>query len=99
MSRPYYVRMTDQFFSGWGVCEGKKNVLVIVCETWEQAAAIECAANDRHEMKRVTIMREFPRQRPGIMYSVKYFENMLGDWRKYYRVVKTECGTVEELTA
>ena len=84
MSRPYYVRMTDKWFSGWGQCENKQNVLVIICDDWRQAEAIRRAAVERPEMKRVAIVSAMPRERAGILYSVKSFADMLGPWREYY---------------
>ena len=84
MSR-YYVRMTDKFMSGWGVSEGKRNVLVIACDTWEQAAAIEKAAHDRSDMQRVEICLKPPRERNGVLYSRKHFSDFAGDWLAYYR--------------
>jgi hypothetical protein len=84
MSR-YYVRMTDKFMSGWGVSEGKRNVLVVACDTWEQAAAIEKAAHDRSDMQRVEICLKPPRERSGVLYSRKHFSDFAGDWLAYYR--------------
>lgn len=85
MSRSYYVRMTDRFMSGWGVCANKKNVMVVICETWEQAEAVRRAACERSEMQRVTIMRTMPRDRAGVLYSVKTFSDLGGPWLDYYR--------------
>lgn len=87
MSRKIYVRMTDRWFSGWGLCENKRNVLVIVCDNFRQAEAIRRAALDRREMQRVSIVGSMPRQRAGVLYSVKPFADMLGPWREYYREV------------
>jgi hypothetical protein len=84
-TRLYYVRMTDKFMSGWGACAGKTNVLVVVCDTWKQAEAIKLAAENRREMRRITIMREMPRNRPGVLYSVKPFSEFSGPWLDYYR--------------
>ena len=84
-TRPYYVRMTDKFMSGWGACIGKTNVLVIVCDTWKQAEAVKLAAEKRREMSRITIMREMPRNRHGVMYSVKPFSELGGSWLDYYK--------------
>ena len=84
MSRKVYVRMTDKFMSGWGACAGKKNVLVIVCDDWRQAEAIRRAAIDRSEMQRVAIVGTKPRERAGVLYSVKTFSDMLESWREYY---------------
>lgn len=84
MSRKIYVRMTDKWMSGWGACENKRNVLVIACDNWRQAEAIRRAAFDRSEMQRVAIVGTMPRERAGVLYSVKTFDDMLGPWREYY---------------
>jgi len=84
MSRKIYVRMTDKWMSGWGACENKRNVLVIACDNWRQAEAIRRAALDRSEMQRVAIVGTMPRERAGVLYSVKTFDDMLGPWREYY---------------
>lgn len=84
MTRKIYVRMTDKWMSGWGACENKRNVLVIACDNWRQAEAIRRAALDRSEMKRVAIVGTMPRERAGVLYSVKTFDDMLGPWREYY---------------
>ena len=84
MSR-YYVRMTDKFMSGWGAAEGKINVLVVECDTWAQAAAIEKAAHDRREMRRIQICSTPPRNRAGVLVSRKHFSEFAGPWLDYYR--------------
>ena len=78
-----YVRMTDKFMSGWGACRNATNVLVIECEDWRQAEAIERAALERHEMRRVQIALNKPKNRPGIDYTWKRFADMGGSWLKY----------------
>lgn len=83
MSGKVYVRMTDKFMSGWGACENKRNVLVIVCDDWRQAEAIRRAALDRSEMQRVAIVGDMPRARRGVLYSVKTFADMPG-WHEFY---------------
>jgi hypothetical protein len=76
----YYVRMTDKFMSGWGMAKGKRNVMVVICDTYEQAEQIEKAANRRPEMKRVAICSTKPKARPGILYSWKVYADMGGPW-------------------
>lgn len=50
-----YVTMTDKFMSGWGKAENKVNKFIVVCETMEQAMAIERNAKKRNEMKYINI--------------------------------------------
>ena len=80
-----YVRMTDSFMSGWGLARDKTNVLVIACDDWQQADAVEAAANKRSEMKRVKIVSNKPRNRPGILYSNKTFSDLGGPWLEFYK--------------
>lgn len=80
----YYVRMTDKFMSGWGRAQGKTNVLVIICETYNQALAIRSAAMKRPEMKRVRIVASAPRQRPGVLLSFKNFSELGGPWLEFH---------------
>ena len=79
-----YVRMTDKFMSGWGAARNMTNVMVVQCETREQADAIERAAQDRREMKRVSICSSMPKNRTGVLYSVKSFSDLSGPWLAYY---------------
>jgi len=76
--------MTDNFMSGWGAARNMTNVMVVQCETREQADAIERAAQDRREMKRVLICSSMPKNRPGVLCSVKAFSDLSGPWLAYY---------------
>lgn len=80
----FYVRMTDKFMSGWGAAVNRKNVLVVECDTYEQAVAIEKAALDRPEMRRVMIVSKPPRAYRGILISRRHFSEMGGPWLDYY---------------
>lgn len=76
----FFVRMTDRFMFGWGQAKGKTNVLVVACPTIEKAEQIEKAAHKRSEMRRIAITRKMPRNRPGILYSIKNFSELSGPW-------------------
>lgn len=80
-----YVRMTDKFLSGWGAATGKQNVMVVECDSWEQAEAIEKAANKRGEMRRVACCLHKPKNRRGVLYSWKRFSDLGGAWLEFYR--------------
>jgi len=56
----YYVTMTDNFFSGWGNAQGKKNKLVLICENMKEAMIVERNANNRKEMTYVNIRSTKP---------------------------------------
>jgi hypothetical protein len=76
-----YVRMTDKFMSGWGGAQGKSNVLVVQCDTFEQAEVIERNAKNRSEMRRVMICLNKPKTRHGVVYSWKYFYDLGDVWK------------------
>ena len=61
-----YVTMTDSFLSGWGVAQDRKSKLIIECNGWSEAEAVESYARSRSEMKYVKIRTRAPR------YNAKY---------------------------
>jgi len=71
----WYVSMTDGFMSGWGHAEGMTNRHVLLCDDIDDAYRIERLACRRDEMKRVTITRNKPRTRGGVLYSWQHFSN------------------------
>ena len=73
--------MTDKFMSGWGLARNAVNVMVVACHTYEQARAIERAAHRRPEMKRISICMNKPKNRPGIVYSWKAFDQLGDIWK------------------
>ena len=77
----YYVCMTDKFMSGWGCAAGKTNKMVIVCDTWEQAALLEKNAKQRSEMRYMNIALRRPSYSPArYLVSWKVFADMGGPW-------------------
>jgi len=80
----YYTKMTDKFMSAWGAARGRRNVLVVECDTFAQACAIEQAARRRSEMTRISVVENRPRSRRGVLYSWKRFSDMGGSWREFY---------------
>lgn len=78
-----YVRMTDTALSGWGPAKGMTNVMVVECDTAEQAEQIEAAAQDRSEMQRVEICLKHPRPRDGVFYSTKHYDDLGPGWKQY----------------
>ena len=54
-TKKYYVTMTDKFMSGWGHANGKINKLVIECDSWEEARIVAENAEDRAEMKYISM--------------------------------------------
>ena len=79
--QPFYVTMTDKFMSGWGMAEGKTNKLIIVCETYEEAQAIERNACKRSEMRYVNITRNKPRYGRNVLESWKAYSDMGAIWK------------------
>lgn len=80
----FYVRMTDKAMSGWGAAVNRNSVLVVECDDYEQAVAIEKAAKARPEMRRVMIVSNPPRAHRGILISRRHFSEMGGPWLDYY---------------
>lgn len=81
-STPFYVTMTDRFFSGWGAAEGKTNKLIVMCETIEQAEQIEAAAKDRPEMRHVSIRETKPRAKANQWFSWRHYDELGGRWNQ-----------------
>lgn len=74
----FYVRMHDTFMSGWGYAKGKKNIFVVECDTAEEAVTIYHAAQDRDELKDITIVKEKPCNEENVHYTYKHFDNLHG---------------------
>lgn len=89
-----FVNMTDRFMSGWGLARGRSH-LCIECDTIEQAEAVERAARDRGEMKRIAIASKPRRARPGDHVSVKSFADMGGPWLRYWPGARPKAATKE----
>lgn len=80
----FYVNMHDKFLSGWGGAAKGRSLYSIKCETLTQAEAIVKAAEDRSEMRRITIASKPPKGRPGDTISIRDFADVSGPWKKYY---------------
>ena len=76
-----FVRMTDKFLSGWGQAEGKTNVLVVVCDSQDQANQIEFAARGRSEMEKIATLDQFPPPKDGILYTCRHYNELTGSWK------------------
>jgi hypothetical protein len=76
----FYVTMTDKFMSGWGMAQGKKNKLIIECETIAQALQIERAAHKRSEMRYINIRTTKPHYGSNILESWKKWEDLGEIW-------------------
>ena len=79
---PYYVTMTDKFFSGWGMAQNKTNKFIVVCENWKQAQTIERNAKRRPEMKYINICSNKPKYGKNVLESWKTFEELGEIWKK-----------------
>lgn len=78
----FWVTMTDKFMSGWGMAKDKTNKLVIACDTYEQAEAIERNANRRNEMKYVNICSTKPYYRSNVLVSERHYNDMGEIWKR-----------------
>lgn len=55
-----YVIMKDRVMSGWGLAEGKDNILVFECDTWLEAEIVKHNALNRSDMVDVQIRKKIP---------------------------------------
>lgn len=81
-NRKFFVTMSDKFMSGWGMAQGKTNKLIIECDTFEQAQAIERNAHKRPEMKYINICINRPRYGRNVVESWKTFDELGDIWKK-----------------
>jgi hypothetical protein len=79
MNNKYYVSMTDNFLSGWGLAEGKINKYIVECNSYEQAKIIENNARKRSEMKYISICINKPCYNSQKYISTYRLFNELGD--------------------
>lgn len=63
----FYVTMTDTFMSGWGMAEGKKNKLVFICESLDEANIVAENARNRTDQSYINICTKKP------YYNSKYY--------------------------
>ena len=82
---PYYVWMTDKFFSGWGRARGKLNKYVVKCDTLEQAECVFKNAEMRSEMRNVNYGRKLP------YFSPSKYHVSLKTWDQLGYAWKTGC--------
>jgi len=87
MSEPFetkgiQVTMIDTFMSGWGQSKNAANILVIECDTQEQAETVERNANLRSEMTDVCIINETKRWPNNVVVSLKHFDELGAIWKK-----------------
>ena len=78
-----WVNMTDKFMSGWGGARNGRSLYCIACDTRAQADAIEKAAQDRSEMRHVTIAHAPRRMRRGDHRSLRHVSELSGPWLTY----------------
>lgn len=81
--KAYYVTMTDNFMSGWGMSEGLKNKLVIGCDTYNEALVVANNAKARTDQKHINITDKEPYYEPS-QYYVSYHDK--NDYPKWFQV-------------
>lgn len=57
----YFVTMKDTFLSGWGESQGKDNILVFPCSTYEEAENVFNNSRARTDMTDQKIRITYPR--------------------------------------
>jgi hypothetical protein len=69
--------------SGWGMAKGKDNIMVVECDSLEDAELIAENAAKRSEMKNINIWTEMPKyDEKKILLSVKSFDQLSGPWKE-----------------
>lgn len=81
----FWVNMNDKFLSGWGEARLGRSILCIACDTLAQANAIERAAQDRREMRHISIADAPRKGRGGDVITKRSFADMSGPWLAYYK--------------
>lgn len=66
----YWVTMTDPFMSGWGRSEGRKDKLIFICDSYDEALIVAENAENRGDQKRVNIRSSKP-----CYNSARYFSD------------------------
>ena len=71
-----YISMIDNFMSGWGMAEGKKNVLIFECGDSQEAIKVMNYGQTREEMSDAFVSPRKPEFNSDMFYSqVKNKEN------------------------
>ena len=65
----WYVTMTDDFMSGWGMARGKVNKLVLECDTLQEAESVERYARSRSDMTYISIRNTKPYYNKSKFYT------------------------------
>ena len=82
-SNNIYVTMTNKFMSGWGKAENKVSKFIVVCETMEQARAIERNAKKRNDMKYINIYFTKPcYNKERYVESVRSYDELGVIWKE-----------------
>lgn len=101
-AKKFYVIMIDRFMSGWGKADGKKNRLIIECDSLSVAEGIALAAKNRDEMKNIRVSELLPQSSPRqyIVSTKKAEVDLWGPWYEYlpcdkdFRVLCRKHGSI-----
>ncbi len=63
-----YVKMVDPFMSGWGPATGKRNVVICVCDSQEEASLVLDNVKNRGDMKYINVFYKKPYYNPNRYY-------------------------------
>ena len=81
--KKFYVTMLDTFMSGWGMAKDKENIMIVECDSLEDAELIAENAAKRSEMKNIDIWTEMPEYDDALyVLSVKTFAQLSGPWKE-----------------
>lgn len=78
---PFYVLSDDTFMSGWGHARGKRNTIILPCQSLTQARIVEANAVGREDQTNVRILVDMPiLDMRRVCYSVHGPE----DYKRWY---------------
>lgn len=80
-SAEYYVVAIDSFMSGWGEAEGKRNKIVLPCDSYEEAEVVLANTESRSDMKRAHITSTKPPMDRRVLYSL-FSKKSAASWYK-----------------
>lgn len=76
----YYVTMTDEFMSGWGMAIGRINKLIFECEDYSEACIVAENAEKRGDQKYINITTKKPYYNAHRYYAQYKTKNEYDCW-------------------
>lgn len=77
-----YVTCIDKALSGWGFARGRKNKLVFLCESRQEAEVVAANARARKDQRNVRITTRMPRMSDDRFYTQVKSKSDYPSWYK-----------------